>query len=182
MIPTSGDFRVPMGFSPPTKRDPDPDPTEGLDPEVARQMAVKEWEAICDAFAIFENNLGAEFRPLGSEYADRRDYPFGPALQYRTFSVAGIWMNYYMGLIHLHRNHPNLPAVAMPCVKMAAARTTSYANNIGRISIGLAEEFDNISDISTVMAAALIESAFCLFVAAVQVNDSIFSRLFEISS
>jgi hypothetical protein len=170
MIPTKGEFRVPMGFSPPKQTTPQPDPTEGMDADASRSWAEHEWNELTHAFDVFESHLqGPEFQPLGAEYADRRDHPFGPALQYRTYSVAGIWMNFYMGRIHLHRSHPSMPPSAMPSVGLAASRTGFFANCIGRIAVGLADDFGNVQEVSTVMAAALIESAFCLFVAAVQV-------------
>ena len=183
MIPTNGEFHVPMGFSPP-RQEPQPDPTEGMDPEASLQAASKEWEAIRNAFSCFENHLGAEFQPLGPEYADNRDYPFGPALQYRSFSVAGIWMNYYMGLIHLYRSHPIMPPAAMASVGLAASNTYEFANRLGRIAVGLSDNFDNMNEVSTVMAAALIESAFCLFVASVQVirNSTFFYQTFLLTT
>lgn len=169
MIPTNGEFRAPMGFSPPQQNSPQPDPTEGMDAEASFKYAMNEWEGLCHAFATFEHHLGPEFQPLSSEYTDRRDSPFGPALQYRTYSVAGIWMNYYMGLIHLHRSHPKMPPSAMPSVGMAASQTAAFANRVGRVAVGIADDFGNVQEVSTVLAAALIESAFCTFVAAVQV-------------
>ena len=134
------------------------------------EAAEKEWEKIRQAFETFEKHLDSRFKPLNSEYADRKDTPFGAALQYRAYSVAGIWMNYYMGLIHLYRSRPNMPPAAMQAAGMAAPSTQGYAIQIGRIAAGLTDDCSQKTDISTTLAAAFIESCFCLFVAAVQVG------------
>ena len=53
---------------------------------------------------------------------------------------------------------------------MAAPSTAGYAIQIGRIAAGLADDSSRRLDVSTTLAAAFIESCFCLFVAAVQVR------------
>lgn len=159
-----------MGFNQPRQKSPQTDPADDIDPEVSLQAAIQEWENIRHAFDFFESQLGAEFRHLSPEYTDSRDYPFGPVLQYRTFSVAGIWMNFYMGLIHLYRSHPTMPPAAMQSVGISARKTAEYAIQIGRIAVGLSDDLRHVNEINTVTAAALIESAFCMFVAAVQVR------------
>jgi hypothetical protein len=127
--------------------------------------------------------MGPEFMPLSPEYADRRDEPFGPAIQYRTYSVAGIWMGFYMGLIYLQRSHPDMPPTAMQSVGLSARKTAEYANRIGRIAVGLSEDCSGVSEISTVLAAAFIESSLPLFVAGIQVRNSTLrhSRLLKLS-
>lgn len=170
MLPTEGTFRPPMGFSPPRRSNAVPDQTEDPNPQESYQKAVSEWTSIKEAFEVLGASLGLEFKPLGREYADQGDTPFGEPRQYRTFSVAGIWMNYYMGLIHLHRSHPNMPPTAMQSVGFAAHTTSVFAKHIGRIAIGLAGDLSKATEVNTVLAAALVESAFCLFVAAVQVG------------
>lgn len=170
IVPTHGKFQAPMGFSEHTSYSDESDsPGDTATPE-SNDLAEQEWESIRQAFETFENHLDSRFKPLNSEYADRKDTPFGTALQYRTYSVAGIWMNYYMGLIHLYRSRPNMPPAAMQAAGMAAPSTAGYAIQIGRIAAGLTDDCSKMKDVSTTLAAALIESSFCLFVAAVQVG------------
>ncbi|KAJ3953944.1 hypothetical protein N0V92_009577 [Colletotrichum tropicale] len=172
MLPNLQKVRLPMGFSPP--RDDSPPPPEipeDLDSDVAMEAAMREWEGLREAFEILRSQFGPEFQALGAEYADHRDSPFGPTLQYRTFSVAGIWMNYYMGLIHLYRAHPRMPPAAMIAAGIQAQHTEKFAIEIGRIAAGLTDDVSNATEISTLVGAALIESAFCLFVGAIQYRD-----------
>lgn len=170
IVPTLGRFHAPMGFAASTTYFDDSDsPGDTASPE-SNEMAEQTWEGIRQAFETFENHLDARFKPLSSEFAERWDTPFGTALQFRTYSVAGIWMNYYMGLIHLYRSRPNMPPAAMQAAGMAAPSTAGYAIQIGRIAAGLTDDLSSKRDISTTLAAALIESSFCLFVAAVQVR------------
>lgn len=172
MVPTQGTVRPPMGFNPPSSPEQQNDSQNEEDPQVSYQEALKEWECIRHAFDVLESRLGPEFKPLSPQYADRRDHPFGPAIQYRTYSVAGIWMNFYTGLIHLHRSHPDMPPTAMQSVGFSARKTAGYASLIGRIAVGLSDDCSNVTEISTVLAAAFLESSMCLFVAAVQVRRS----------
>lgn len=159
-----------MGFNAPTMYSDESDsPGDSATPE-SNESAEQEWESIRQAFETFEHHLDPRFGPLDCEYVERRETPFGTALQYRTYSVAGIWMNYYMGLIHLYRSRPNMPPAAMQAAGMAAPSTAGYAIQIGRIAAGLIDDCSSKTDISTTLAAALIESSFCLFVAAVQVS------------
>lgn len=159
-----------MGFSPPRTSNAVPDQQEECNPQESYQRALTEWESIKEAFEVLRRSLGPEFQPLGREYADPGDTTFGPSEQYRTFSVAGIWMNFYMGLIHLHRSHPSMPPTAMQSVGFAAHTTAVFAKRVGRIAIGLTGDLSKTGEVNTVLAAALVESAFCLFVAAVQVR------------
>lgn len=173
MVPTQATVPLPMGFSPRRSTEHRDDSNDEVDPQVTYQAALQEWESIRRAFGVLESRLGPEFQPLSSEYADRRDHPFGPALQYRTYSVAGIWMNFYAGLIHLHRSHPDMPPTAMQSVGFSARKTAGYANMVGRIAVGLSDDCSSVTEISTVLAAAFLESSMCLFVAAVQVRSSL---------
>ncbi|KAK7418387.1 hypothetical protein QQX98_004007 [Neonectria punicea] len=171
IMPTDGNFKVPMGFTPPRDTSPQSDATEEQDPDANFQAALQEWEAIKEAFEAFEKSLGPEFQPLRPEYSDRRDSPFGMTLQYRTFSVAGIWMNYYMGLIHMYRTHPSMAPAAMQAAGMSAHQTGMFSNRIGRIAAGLSDDCSHLEEISTLVSAAFIESCFCLFVAAIEFRD-----------
>jgi hypothetical protein len=173
MLPTGGKVSLPMGFSPPRDSSPQRESTEDIDVELSTQLALHEWNSIRQAFEVLKSQFGPEFEPLASEYTDRRDSPFGPTLQYRTFSVAGVWMNYYMGLIYLHRSHPSMPPAAMMAAGAAAQQTGEWATLIGRIAAGLSEDCSQMKEITTLMGAAFIESSFCLFVAGVQVSGSL---------
>lgn len=158
-----------MGFTPPSDASPQSDSSEDQDPDVSYQEALAEWEAIKHGFETFLGRLGPEFQPLRPEYSDRRDSPFGMTQQYRTFSVAGVWMNYYMGMIHLARTHPNMPPAAMQAAGLAAPQTVEYSNKLGRVVAGLSDDCSQMTEISTLVSAAFIESCFCLFVAAIDV-------------
>lgn len=170
MLPSKGGITVPAGFSPPREgTSPRSDATDDLDLEGNTRVALAEWESIRQAFEVFRAQLGPDFEPLDPEYEPSQDTPFGPALTYRTFSIAGIWMNYHMGLISLQRSHPSMPPVAMMAAGMAARQTAPWANTIGRIAAGLSGDVSREKSISTLVGAAFIESSFCLFVAGVQV-------------
>lgn len=176
MIPTPGVVKVPMGFSPPRHAPSQPEPDEP-DPFATTQAALQEWDDIRLAFEALESHFGPAFQPLRPEYMDHRDTPFGGLLQFRTYAVAGIWMNYYMGLIVLHRCHPSMPPAAMQAAGIAAHKTAHYANQIGRIAAGLTDDRPANYQISTLLSAAFIESSFCLFVAGVQVCDRALATL-----
>lgn len=169
LMPSSGRVTVPRGFSPPRETSPSADSTDDLDFDASTANAVREWEEIRAAFEVFRARLGPDFEPMGPDFAPPEMTPFGPALMYRTYSIAGIWMNYYMGLITLHRAHPSMPPVAVIAAGMAAQQTGRWANEIARIAAGLHEDTTHVAAVSTLVGAAFIESCFCLFVAGVQV-------------
>ncbi|KAL8298386.1 hypothetical protein RB600_003080 [Gaeumannomyces tritici] len=173
MMPTSGTFTIPTGLSP-TADDPGPvfnAPTDDIDLEVSTKQALEEWEEIRVAFATFAEAVGGDFEPLNEALVfGQSSSPFGPALVYRTYSIAGIWLNYYMGLVLLHRAHPSMPPISMVAAGMAAQQTEDYAHTIGRIAAGLMDTCDGITAIPTVVCAAFIESCFPLFVAGIQVS------------
>ena len=171
LVPSSGNVTIPTGFSPP--RDPSPplsDTADDADMEASTAAALQEWEAIRHAFEVFRAHLGPDFEPLGPDLAVAEETPFGPSRTYRTYSIAGIWMNYYMGLVALHRAHPSMPPVAMMAAGISARQTMPWAMEIGRISAGIQEDLEHATAVSTSVGAALIESSLCLFVCAVQVR------------
>lgn len=176
MMPASDKVTPPMGFSPP-REDSSPPPsathqyhTEG-DLDARTVEALQEWEQILLAFYEIKKHFGPDFEPLGADIYPSQPTPYGPATHYRTYSIAGIWMNYYMGLIVLHRAHPKMPPVAMLAAGMSAGTTMPWALKVGRIAAGLEENITHLKVVSTLMGAALIESAFPLFVAGVQVSQ-----------
>ncbi|KAK0735885.1 hypothetical protein B0T21DRAFT_194030 [Apiosordaria backusii] len=170
LMPSSGTFQIPKGFSPPREPPSPCESEESVDFGTSTANALKEWEAIRQAFEVFHSRLGPDFEPMGPDFAPPDMTPFGPALIFRTYSIAGIWMNYYMGLIILHRAHPSMPPIAIYAAGMAAQQTGRWANEIARIAAGLHEDTTHVSAVSTLVGAAFIESCFCLFVAGVQVR------------
>ena len=81
-------------------------------------------------------------------------------------------MNFYMGLVILHRAHPSMPPFAMVAAHMIAKETDPYADEIGRIAAGVAGNLSVKSVVSAPQSSALIECCFPIFVGAVQVSSS----------
>ncbi|KAI3318631.1 hypothetical protein HD806DRAFT_539978 [Xylariaceae sp. AK1471] len=173
MMPASDKVTPPMGFSPP-REDPSSPPSGApqyrtdTDLDTRTVEALREWEQILFAFEEIKKHFGPDFEPLGADIYPTQSTPYGPAAHYRTYSIAGIWMNYFMGLIVLHRAHPKMPPVAMLAAGMSAQTTMPWALELGRIAAGLEENITHLKVVSTLMGAALMESAFPLFVAGVQ--------------
>ncbi|KAI1142202.1 hypothetical protein F5Y05DRAFT_402162 [Hypoxylon sp. FL0543] len=164
---------VPMGFTPPRETSPPSDASpENIDLDASTAEAYREWEAIKQAFETIKCHFSPEFEALGTDIYPAKATPFGLAAHYRTYSIAGIWMNYYMGLIVLHRAHPTMPPVAMMAAGMTAKTTAPYCMEVGRIAAGLEENIEQLASVSTLMAAALIECCFPLFVAGIQYHDN----------
>ncbi len=179
LVPTKASVGVPSGFSPP--RDPSPplsDGAEELDLEASTAAALQEWESIRQAFEVFRSHLSPDFEPLGQDIVLPEETPFGPSISFRTYSMAGIWMNYYMGLIALYRGHPSMPPIAMVAAGMSARQTMPWALLIARIAAGLHEDLDSVAAVSTLQGAALMESSLCLFVSAIQVSPSLNTHRF----
>ncbi|KAK0714644.1 hypothetical protein B0H67DRAFT_644487 [Lasiosphaeris hirsuta] len=168
LLPSTGHFVLPRGFTPPRGTSPSNDSVEDIDLDESTADAVREWDEIRQAFEVFRNHLGPDFAPLGPDHAVPEMTPFGLALMYRTFSISGIWMNYYMGLIVLYRSQPSMPPVAMAAAGMAAQQTAPWANEIARIAAGVCEDLNNVNAVSPLIGAACIESSFCLFVSGIQ--------------
>jgi hypothetical protein len=173
MVPGVGEAKLPMGFEP--SRDQSPQSShstqnEDVDLDILRVEAEEEWQEIRNAFSVLEDHFGDDFQALGPEFSAPIQTPFGPALQYRTYGIAGIWLNYYMALITCHRVHPSMPPAAMMAAGIAARNTETFANEIGRISAGIAPECGMTSEVGPGVGAALIESSTALFIAGVQVS------------
>ncbi|CAN8102184.1 unnamed protein product [Discula destructiva] len=144
---------------------------EDADLETSTQKAMEEWSSILAAFNLFKDSLGPDFQPMGPDVHPQQDTPFGPAWTYRTLPIAGVWMNFYMGLVILHRAHPSMPPFAMVAAHMCARETQPYANEIGKIVAGVSDEWGAETMVSTSVGAAYIECCFPLFVGAVQFKD-----------
>ncbi|KAF4626152.1 hypothetical protein G7Y89_g12008 [Cudoniella acicularis] len=172
MVPNVGEAKLPMGFS--TSRDSSPQSTrsnEDKDLETQRLEAEEEWYDIRNSFTILQDHFGEDFQPLGPDFQAPIQTPFGTALQYRKYGIAGIWMNYYMALIVCHRAHPSMPPAAMMAAGIAARQTANFANEVGRIAAGIAPDCVGITEVNPGVGAALMESSTCLFVAGVQYQD-----------
>jgi hypothetical protein len=169
MMPgTEGKATLPWGFSPVREESPASDSGE-RNLEEWTHDAEEEWQEICTVFKMLEEHYGPEFQPLGPEHAPTIETPFGPALQYRTYSIAGVWMLHYMGLILCHRYHPSMPPAATIAAGIAARQTAIFANQIGRISAAIAPNTTEVRELPTSVGAGLIECSFALFIAGVQV-------------
>jgi hypothetical protein len=173
MVPGVAPPKLLMGFERATG-DESPHNDRGTcnDLDLLRIEAEEEWQEIRNAFSILEDHFGEDFEALGPEFSPPIQTPFGTALQYRTYGIAGIWMNYYMALIACHRAHPSMPPAATVAAGIAARQTASFANELGRIAAGIAPDCSMTTQVSPGVGAALMESATCLFVAGVQVSFS----------
>jgi hypothetical protein len=172
MIPgTEGKATLPRGFSPAREEPPISMDFENRSIEDQTVEAVEEWHEIRGAFSVLADCFGPDFQALGPECSQPIQTPFGPALQYRTYGIGGIWMSYYMGLILCHRAHPSMPPAAMMAAGVAARETAYFANEIGRIAAGIAPNSSVMAHVHTGVGAGLIESTFALFVAGIQVRE-----------
>jgi hypothetical protein len=169
MVPGVKDAKLPMGFEPTRDGSPQSVQSEEIDIKVRTAEAEEEWQEIRNAFALLEDHFGPDFQALGPEFSAPIETPFGTALQYRTFGIAGTWLNYYMGLIFCYRAHPSMPPASMVAAGIMRKSTEYYANQIGRIAAGIAPECSFSTQVNPSVGAALIESSTCLFVSAVQV-------------
>lgn len=174
MLPTTRKAILPRGFSPTDKGSPTPsseddDSNSRLDDQTAK--AEEEWLEIRSAFTMLAERFGPDFEPLGPEYVQAIQSPFGPAIQYRTYSIAVIWVMYYMGIIICHRAHPSMPPAAMVAAGIAARQTAFFANEIGRISAGVGPDAATATSVNLGTGAGLTDSSFALFVAGVQVSN-----------
>jgi hypothetical protein len=177
MVPGVTEAQLPMGFSRSTgssSGSTSPLSTRSEDIDLAQQFhdALKEWQDIRSAFSTLSDHFGEDFAALGSDFSTSIETPFGLALQYRTYGIAGIWMNFYMALIVCHRVHPSMPPAAMMAAGIAAQQTAGFANEIGRIAAGISPDMETANAVNPSVGAALMESVTCLFIAGVQVPPS----------
>ncbi|KAL2061838.1 hypothetical protein VTL71DRAFT_7216 [Oculimacula yallundae] len=171
MVPDVQEAKLPMGFE---SSSDSPSSTQGEDMDLQSQTyaANEEWQEIRDAFDLIESHFGEDFQALGPEFSAPIQTPFGPALQYRTYGIAGIWMNLYMGLITCYRSHPSMPPAAIMAAGITARQTAHFANQLGRIAAGIAPDLSMATEVNPGVGAALIESSTCMFVSAVQLQDA----------
>ena len=85
------------------------DASETIDPNKTYQEALDDWQSICHAFGTFARSLGSDFQPLDAVYAETREETFGPALQYRTHSIASFsYLNRWFSNLNVSLSHASL--------------------------------------------------------------------------
>lgn len=175
MVPSRGPVRLPSAFANTAcSRGSSSDSVEGDDVETSVSEAEAEWERILTAFDVFANALGPDFAPLPPDTTTPISTPFGPALQYRTHTIAVLWAYYYAGRILLHRLHPSMPPAMMVAAGVAASITANYAQIIGKITAGVYYPQQcnfRAGSLSPTLSGALMEITVPVFFAAVQYTD-----------
>lgn len=134
-----------------------------------------EWSRILAAFEAFSEALGPGFAPLPPDSVQSITTPFGPAVQYRTHTIAFLMAFYYTGRIMLERLHPDMPPATMVAAGIAAPRTARYSQFIGKIAAGLYyPQQPNLpgDGLSPTLGAALSDITIALFFAGVQFTDA----------
>ena len=175
MIPDPG-HRLPKGFQQGRRNDafvpPSPEDEFELELELdaATEKAEREWEDIQQALDLFENSLGQAWQTLAADEAPAITTPFGVALQYRTYNMAGLWSFFYMGRIIAERTKPSMPAASMMAAGIVSGRTAKLANTIGRICFGL-QLPPRDQPLNPTYGSALAEMMLPLFFAGVQYID-----------
>lgn len=154
---------------------PPPIDEDSFELEEAAFEAESEWRSIQDALDLFERSLGPGYDSLPGYLAPPLDTPFGIALQYRTWSIACIWVFYYTGRIIATRMHPSMPPAALMAAGVAAPQTAQFANTIGRICCGL-QIPPSDQPLNPAVGAALMESTLGMFFAGVQYTDPVQRR------
>ena len=170
MMPSTGPHRLPSGFEQEPEdinnRSPPDQELETLTAEVEA-----EWDSICQAINVFEESFGPDYQPLSPDHMQPLSTPFGPALYYRSYSIACIWTLFYTARIVAMRAHPSMPPASMMAAGVAAPRTAAWANTIGRICAGI-QPINNTTPLNPSHGAALMESCMGLFHAGVQYRDA----------
>ncbi|KAL3259759.1 hypothetical protein ABHI18_005094 [Aspergillus niger] len=138
-------------------------------PEETRyDEAEAEWESILTAFDAFGSALGPHFMPLPADSVSPIPTPFGPALQYRTHTIAVLWSYYFAGRILLHRLHPSMP----PAMMVSAKDTRKISGE--RIAAGIYDSQivrQEAGALSPALGSCLIKMTVPIFCAAIQCTD-----------
>ncbi|KAH8424638.1 putative C6 finger domain protein [Aspergillus melleus] len=175
MVPSSGPRHIPAAFADTAAR---PDhPTQGVEDDESGSYgeAESEWESILAAFDTFAKAIGPHFMPLPSDSAPPISTPFGPALQYRTQTIAVVWGFYYTGLMLLYRLHPCMPPAMMVAAGVAAPATAKYAQIVGQVAAGIYYPQilnSEVGRLSPTLGSCLIEMTVPLFFAGVQYMEA----------
>ncbi|KAL8672207.1 MAG: hypothetical protein Q9168_003309 [Polycauliona sp. 1 TL-2023] len=139
--------------------------------ETATYAAEREWSDICSALDMLEQAFGVDYQPLSPEHMTPLSTPFGPALYYRTYSIACLWCFFYTARMFATRVAPGMPPAAMAAAGVAAPRTAQWANTVGRICAGL-QPVSAHAPLNPSHGAALMDSCMGLFHAGIQFRDA----------
>ncbi|GAD93882.1 C6 finger domain protein, putative [Paecilomyces variotii No. 5] len=191
MVPPTGPVRLPSAFAP-TGRGTGVVSDDSEDSDTAETPyhdAESEWEDIAAALDLFVGSLGPEYMPLSPDIAAPIATPFGPALQYRTHTIAVLWAYYYLGRILLNRLHPCMPPATMVAAGVAASTTVEAAQTVGKIIAGIyhPQQYNfEAGSLNPTLGGALTEITVPIFFAGVQYIDAAqrgwtVSKLTEIS-
>ena len=172
MIPDPGPVRLPRGFD---QAQHDrihslPLSSEDKSLETATRDAEIEWTSISHAFDVYLESLGPNYAPLSPEHHPPMATPFGPALYYRSYSIACVLNLFHCGRIIMMRVHPSMPPAAMAACGVAAPQTALYATTVGRICAGI-QPVSNTGPLNPHHGAALMDCCMGLFHAGVQYQD-----------
>ncbi|KAJ6030647.1 uncharacterized protein N7446_000290 [Penicillium canescens] len=174
MVPPQPPTRLPSGFQE-IPREPRASPDADDQIEVSYKEAEQEWEEILAAMEIFAHALGRDFQPLPADVTLPIATPFGPALQYRTHTIAVIWGFYYAVRLLLNRLHPSMPPAIMMAAGVAAPTTAELAQTIGKIFSGIyypQRHSLEAGSLNPNLGSSLTEMTVPLFFAAVQYTDA----------
>lgn len=144
------------------------------DQDVSYKAAESEWENILAAFDNFAHALGRDFLPLPPGSTPPISTPFGPALQYRTNTIAVVWGFYYAGLILLHRIHPSMPPAMMVAAGVATPTTVELGQTVGRIAGGVyyPQRYNfQAGRLNPSIGSCLVELTVPIYISAVQYTD-----------
>lgn len=174
MVPTESPSSAPasfttMGESPPYSG------FEEKDDDTTLDEAQAEWENILAACEFYEGQLGEAFAPLPADSTTPISSPFGPALQYRSHTIAVLWGYYYSSRIMLNRLHPSMPPATMVAAVAAAPTTAHLSQIIGRITAGIYYPqlyIQKVGNLSPGLGSAWVEATINLFIAGVQYTDA----------
>ncbi|KAL8829206.1 MAG: hypothetical protein Q9170_006275 [Blastenia crenularia] len=144
---------------------------EDAELESATSAAEREWSDMWAAFDLLEDSFGPDYQPLSADHMAPLSTPFGPALYYRTYSIACLWNLFFTARIFATRVAPSMPPAAMVAAGVAAQRTAHWANTIGRICAGL-QPVSTTAPLNPSHGAALMDSCMGLFHAGVQFRDA----------
>ncbi|KAL8789171.1 MAG: hypothetical protein Q9213_001278 [Squamulea squamosa] len=139
--------------------------------ETATFAAEREWSDIWSALDLLEQAFGLDYQPLSSEQTTPLSTPFGPALYYRTYSIACLWTLFYTARIFATRVAPGMPPAATAAAGVAAPRTAHWANTVGRIFAGM-QPVSATAPLNPSHGAALMDSCMGVFHAGVQFRDA----------
>lgn len=175
MVPSGGPRHIPPAFADTAARPDVPTQTVEDDGSGSYSEAESEWESILAAFDTFANAIGPHFTPLPSDSAPPISTPFGPALQYRTQTIAVVWGFYYTGLMLLYRLHPCMPPAMMAAAGVAAPATAKYAQIVGQVAAGIYYPQilnTEVGRLSPTLGSCLIEMTVPIFFAGVQYTET----------